>query len=84
MTLENYEAATAIVARIQELNNSICDINHILQTSNTAEWLMEIRPSKSHSLNTIDHKGLLPTFLNMVLTNLCEERAELKKKLEEL
>lgn len=84
MTTEEYNIATDIITKLQILDNSIYDIKNIIQTSDTAEWLMDIRPNASYSYTTINHKGLLPEFLNTVLSKLCEERAELKKKLEEL
>ena len=84
MTIEEYNKASDIITKIQTLDNNIYDIKYILQTSNTAEWLMEIRPNDAHPLKVIDHKGLLPEFLNTVLLKLCEERAELTKKLEEI
>ena len=82
MTIEDYNTASDIITKIQTLDDSIYAIENILQTSNVAEWLMEIRPTRTFSLKEIDHKGLLPEFLNMALSKLCEEREELKKKLE--
>ena len=82
MTIEDYNTASDIITKIQTLDDSIHVIENILQTSNVAEWLMEVRPYKTHSLKEIDHKGLLPEFLNMALSKLFEERKELKKKLE--
>lgn len=84
MTIEEYNTASDIIKKIQTLDNSIYDIKYTLRTSDTAEWLMEIRLNRSQSLKTIDHKGLLPEFLNTVLSKLQEERAELMKKLEEI
>ena len=84
MTIEEYNKASGIITKIEALDNEIYDIKYILQTSDTAKWLMEIRPNNAHPLKTIDHEGLLPEFLNAVLSKLCEERAELKKKLEEI
>lgn len=84
MTIEEYNAASDIITKMKILDNSIYDIKNILQTSNTAEWMMEIRPNTSHPLKIINHKGLLPEFLNTVLSKLREERAELTKKLEEI
>ena len=84
MTIEEYNKASDFITKIQILDNDIYDIKYILQTSDTAEWLMEIRPNQSHPLKTIHHKGLLPEFLNTVLSKLREERAELTKKLEEI
>lgn len=84
MTIEEYNKASDIITKIQTLDNDIYDIKNILQTSDVAKWNMAIRPNDSHPYTVIDHKGLLPEFLSMALSNLCEERAELKKKLEEL
>ena len=84
MTIEDYNAATDIMAKMQRLDDSIYDIKNIIQISDVTKWKMAIRPNDSHPYTNIDHKGLLLEFLNMALSNLCEERAELKKKLEEL
>lgn len=84
MTIEEYNKASDIITKIETLDKYICDIEYILQTSNTAEWLMEIRPNNAHPLTIINHKGLLPEFLNTILSKLREERAELKKELEEI
>lgn len=82
MTIEEYNTASDIITKMQTLDDSIYAIENILQTSDVAKWLMEIRPNRAHPLKEIDHKGLLPEFLNMALSKLCEEREELKKKLE--
>lgn len=84
MTIEDYNTATDIIVKIQKLDNCIYDIKNIIQRSDTSEWLMEIRPNRLHSLNEINHKGLLPEFLNMALSKLHEERKDLMEKLEEL
>ena len=84
MTIEEYNKASDIIAKIQALDNSICEIKYIMQTSDTTKWNIEIRPSDSVPFTVIDHKGLLPEFLNMVLSKQCEEREELTKKLEEI
>lgn len=84
MTIEDYNAATAIIAKMKRLDDSICDIKNAIQTSDVTKWNMAIRPNDSFPYTKIDHEGLLLEFLNMALSNLCEEREELKKKLEEL
>ena len=84
MTTEEYNIATDIITKLQTLDNSICDIKHIIQTSDVAKWDMAIRPNDSHPYTTINHKGLLPEFLNMALSKLHEERKDLMEKLEEL
>lgn len=84
MTIEDYNAATDIITKIQILDNSIEDIKYIIQTSDVTKWNMEIRPNDSFCPTKIDHKGLLLEFLNMALSSLCEEREELKEKLDKL
>lgn len=83
MTVEAYNAATDIIKKIQTLNDSI-EIIEGLKLKDTAEWLMEIRPNNSHPLMIIDHKGLLPEFLDAVLTKLRKEYAELNRELDKL
>ncbi len=82
MTIEEYNTASDIITKIQTLDDSIYAIENILQTSDVSKWLMEIRPNRTHSLKEIDHKGLLPEFLNVALAKLYEEREKLNKKLE--
>lgn len=84
MTIEEYNVASGYIEKLQTLENSIYDIKNILQTSDTAKWLMEIRPSNCHPSRVIDHKGLLPEILNMVLSKQIEEHEKLKKALEEI
>ena len=84
MTIEEYNMASDIITKIQTLDDCIANIKNILQTRDVADWIMEIRPNRAYSLMAIDHKGLLPEFLNMALSKLCEERKVLKEKLEEL
>lgn len=83
MTIESYNAATDIIKKIQSLDDSISEIEALL-LKNTEKWLMEIRPNYSHPLITINHKRLLPEFLDAVLVKLREERAELNRELEKL
>ena len=84
MTIKAYNTAGDIIRKIKILDNSICNIKYIIQTSDATKWEMAIRPNNLHPYTIIDHKGLLLEFLNMTLSSLQEERAELKEKLEEL
>lgn len=84
MTIEDYNTATDIITKIQELDNCIYDLKNIIQTSDTTEWIMAVRPNTYHPFTNINHEGLLPEFLNMALSKLCEERKNLMEKLEEL
>lgn len=83
MTIEVYNAATDIIKKIQTLDDSIENIEG-LTLRDTTEWLMEIRPNNSHPLMIIDHKGLLPEFLDAVLAKLREKRAKLNRELDKL
>ena len=84
MTKETYNIATELIAKISTLNDSICDVKYALDSNNTEHWIMEIRPARTLPLNEIDHRGLLPEFLEKILAKLYEEREELEKELEEL
>lgn len=84
MTIEEYNTATDIIKKLKALDDSIYDIKFLLQQKHIAKWDMEIRLSRTNSPHVIDHKGLLPEFLNMTLSKLHEEREELVKKLEEI
>lgn len=84
MTIEDYNTATDIIAKIQWLDNCIYDIKNIIQRSDTTNWVMAVRPNNSHPFTDINHVGLLPKFLNMALSKLCEERKDLMEKLEEI
>lgn len=84
MTIEEYNTATDIIKKLKALDDSIYDIKFLLQQKHIAKWDMEIRLSRTNSPHAIDHKGLLPEFLNMTLSKLREERAEWAKKLEEI
>ena len=83
MTIEAYNTATNIMKKMQTLNDSIERIEG-LTLKDTTEWLMEIRPNNSHPLMIIDHKGLLPEFLDAVLAKLRKERAKLNRELDKL
>ncbi|MBR2895938.1 MAG: hypothetical protein IKC03_09850 [Oscillospiraceae bacterium] len=83
MTIEAYNTATEIMKKVKTLDDSIY-VMEALQLKDTEEWLMEIRPNNSHPLMKIDHKGLLPEFLDAVLVKLREERAELNRELDKL
>lgn len=84
MTIEEYNTATDIIKKLKALDESIHDIKFLLQQKHIAKWDMEVRLSRTNSSHVIDHKGLLPEFLNMTLSKLREEREELVKKLEEI
>jgi hypothetical protein len=69
---------------MNEVEAHIQELTHIIQTSDTAQWDMAIREGRSFSYMEIQHKGLLPKFLNEVLTKYQDERDNLLKELEAL
>ena len=83
MTLESYEKARDIVAKIRILDSKISDLRHIMR-EDTSEWLLEIRATPSNLLNTIDHYGMLPDMLEAILLKHLEERERLKDELAKL
>lgn len=84
MTRETYESAKKIIAKMNEVETHIQELGHIIQTSDTAQWDMAIRAGNAFPFVEIQHKGLLPKFLNAVLMKYLDERADLMKELEAL
>lgn len=80
MTLEQFLVAKTIVEDIERQNDKVQFLEEILD-NDTTNWIMEIRRYRSHSPYTIDHRGLLRSFLEEILE---EERKALKEMEEEL
>ena len=84
MTLESYEKAKEIVRKMNSVDNEIKELHSLLDSSDLSKWRIEVRPSTTFSLRSIDHCGMLPEFIQMILEKKLMEYNELKKKLEEL
>lgn len=84
MTLESYEKAKEIVRKIDSVNNEIKKLRSLLDSSDLSKWRMEVRPSTSFSLRSIDHCGMLPEFIQTILEKKLAKYSELKEELEEL
>ena len=84
MTLKDYEQATELYQQIKCLDNRISELKDIIYSNNTAVWRMEVRPSPSFTPKCIEHYGLLPKFLDEVLSKHLEERRKLKEELDKL
>ena len=84
MTLENYEKAKEIIAKINYVNDEIGELRYLLDNSDLSKWRMEVRPSVTFSLRSIDHCGMLPEFMQTILEKKLARYKELKKELEEL
>ena len=80
MTLESYDKARDIVIKIRSLDTAIAELQNIMQ-SDTSKWILEVRENKSCSLNEINHYGLLPKFLELIISR---HRAEREKLINEL
>lgn len=83
MTTETFYAARDLMIKINSLDASIESIE-AMTVNDTPGWMVEIRPSMTYQPTPINHKGLLPKFLDLVLAKLREEREELKMELEKL
>lgn len=84
MTLESYEKAGEIVRKINSIDNEIRELRSILDSSDLSKWRMEVRPSISFSLRSIDHCGMLPEFIQTILEKKLAKYNELKEELEKL
>ena len=83
MTIEDYKKARDLVIKIDALEGEISDLREIMD-NDTSSWMMEVRPSTASSLRKINHLGLLPEFLQAVLSKHLEKLHELKKELNKL
>jgi hypothetical protein len=85
MTMTDYEKARDLVKKIEEVKGKIFDLRTILDSgSNVSSWRMEIRQFEMMSLKNIDHCGMLPEFLQAILSKHIEELHKLESELEKL
>lgn len=84
MTLESYEKAKEIVREINSVDNEIKELQSLLGSVDLSKWRMEVRPSTTFSLRSINHCGMLPEFMRTILEKKLARYKELKKELEEL
>lgn len=84
MTLESYEKASSIVTKLRSLDAAIYELKTIIQRNDTSNWILEVRASKSHSLQSINHYGTLPKILDTILTKHLAERDALVDELAKL
>ena len=83
MTLNDYEKARDLVTKIGVLKGEMSDLKTIIQ-NDTSSWMMEVMPSASFSSKKINHHGLLPEFLQAILSKYLAELHELEKELDKL
>lgn len=83
MTIETYNKSCEILTRLKILDDEIDKLKRIVR-QDTSLWIMEIRESKSCSLNEINHFCMLPEFLQAILSKYIAERNKLQKEFDEL
>lgn len=83
MTIETYNKSCEILTRLKILDEEIDKLKRIVR-QDTSLWIMEIRESKSCTLNEINHFGMLPEFLQAILSKYIAERNKLQKEFDEL
>ena len=83
MTLESYEKARDIVIEIHSLDAAIAELKDIMR-NDTSKWIMEVRASKSNSLRSINHYGILPDVLNTIYSKHLAKRDALVDELAKL
>ena len=83
MTIDDFNKARGLIVQIEEIQNEIYDLKDIIR-NDTSCWLMEVRPNTAHSLKKVNHYGLLPEFLQAVLSKHLEKLHKLESELEKL
>jgi hypothetical protein len=83
MTIDDYNKARDLVAQIEGIQNEIYDLKDII-SNDTSSWSMEVRPNTAHSLKKVNHYGLLPEFLQAVLSKHLEKLHKLQSELDKL
>ena len=83
MTRKDYEKARDIIIALNAIELEISDIKNIIRNDLTT-WRMEVRASTTCSLRSVDHCGMLPEFIEAILSKKLAKKAELEKELERL
>lgn len=86
MTIDDYNKARDLVIKIAVIQGKIYDLKEIIRNNTdwSDDWLMEVRPNTAHPSKKVDHYGLLPEFLQAVLSKHLEELHKLQSELDEL
>ena len=84
MTIDDYNKARDLVKKIDSLKKEIRDLREIMDNNGTLSWRMEVRANTSCIPRNINHGGLLPEFLQAVLSVHLLKLQELEKELDKL
>ena len=83
MTIDDYKKARDLMIEIEAIQGEIYDLKDIIR-NDTSHWLMEVRPNTANSLKKVNHYGLLPEFLQVVLSKQLAKLHELENELDKL
>ncbi len=83
MTIETYNKSCEIITRLNILDEEIDELKRIAKLDTTL-WIMEIRELETFPLKKINHLGMLPEFLQAILSKCIAERNKLQKEFDEL
>jgi hypothetical protein len=83
MTIETYNKSCEILIRLNILDEQIDELERITK-QDTTSWIMEIRELETFPLKKINHCGMLPEFLQAILSKCITERNKLQKEFDEL
>jgi len=83
MKMDDYNKARDLVIEIEKIQGEIYDLKDIIRYD-TSRWLMEVRPNSVQLLKKVNHYGLLPEFLQAVLSKHLEELHKLQSELDKL
>lgn len=84
MEMEKFTQAEKTVYRIRSLDNTIRSLEELVSGDTSAYGMQITPPTEFRSVVTVEHCGLLPEFLRMILEKRKEERAELEKELADI
>lgn len=83
MTLDSFEKARGITAKIYSLDEEIAELRNIV-SHDTSKWIFQVREGMSFSARSINHYGMLPEMLQAILSKHISERKRLVEELEKL
>ena len=84
MTIDDYNKATDLVIKIDSLKGEINNLREIINNNGLLSWKMEVRANSSCIPRNINHGGLLPEFLQAILSVHLLKLQELEKELDKL
>ena len=84
MTKETLNKAERIIIQLDGIEGELENMKVLIDKKDLSNWRMEVRPSPSWSLITVDHGGMLTEFIKMAYSKKMEQYAKLKEEFERL